>query len=67
LAAKTESSKTEESYRNNIKVFSEFAKERGQDFYGVVEAWREVKRLGEGEREAFLEVWSDVVRAFNTR
>jgi hypothetical protein len=27
LAAKTESSKTEESYRNNIKVFSEFAKE----------------------------------------
>lgn len=66
LAAKTESSKTEETYISNIEVFSEFAKERGQDFYGIVADWRRVKRLGEVEREVFLETWSDIIRAFNT-
>jgi len=67
LAAKAESDKTQTSYVANLEVFAEFAKQRGQGFYGVVEAWRKVKRVGINEREDFIEVWSDIVRSFNTQ
>jgi len=67
LAAKAESDKTQTSYVANLEVFAEFAKQRGQDFCGVVEAWRKVKRADINEREDFLEAWSDIVRSFNTQ
>ena len=67
LSEVCESAKTEESYVRNIGLFSEFAAERGLDFQTIVEGWRKVKRADINEREDFLDVWSDLVRAYNTR
>jgi len=53
LAARAESDKTQTSYMANLEVFAAFARQRDQDFYGVVEAWRKVKRAGINEREIF--------------
>lgn len=67
LAATTESEKTAYCYIKNIEIFSEFAKHRGIDFQGIVEAWRKVKRADINEREDFLEAWNDIIRSFNTQ
>jgi len=67
LSEVCESAKTEESYVRNIGLFSEFAAEKGLDFQAIVEGWRKVKRADINEREDFLDVWSDLVRAYNTR
>lgn len=67
LSARTESESTVRSYKGQIRIFSQFAKDRGLVFDGIVEAWRQVKRAGIDERETFLESWSDVVRSFHTK
>jgi integrase len=61
-----ESNKTLESYVNQIEAFASFSATRGLNFEGIVEDWRRVKRLGEAEREDFLDKWSDTVRGFNS-
>lgn len=61
-----ESDKTLESYSDQIKAFAEFCRARGLTFESVVEDWRRAKRLGEAEKEDFLDTWQDVVRAFHT-
>lgn len=67
LSEVCESPKTEVSYVRNIGLFSKFAVARNLDLEGIVEAWRKVKRADINEREDFLDVWSDLVRAYNTR
>jgi len=61
-----ESNKTLEGYVKFINAFASFAADRGLNFEGIVEDWRRVKRLGEAEREDFLDKWSDTVRGFNS-
>lgn len=66
LQSVCESDKTLESYSDQIKAFAEFCRARGLNFESVVEDWRRAKRLGEAEKEDFLDRWQDVVRAFHT-
>jgi integrase len=66
LASVCESEKTVRSYVHNIAVFTNFCRARGLNFSLVVEDWRRAKRLGEVEREDFLERWGDAVRSFFT-
>jgi len=61
-----ESHKTLESYVRLIEAFASFSAKRGLNFEGIVEDWRRVKRLGESEREDWLNKWSDTVRGFNS-
>jgi len=64
IAARCESSKSERGYREEIEEFAEFCEVRGKDFYRIVEEWRTAKRLGEADKDEFVDQWSDLVRAF---
>jgi len=67
MAARAESPQTRRHYEFCLGHWVEFCKARfGKDALGMVEGWRAVKRLGENERECWLEEWQDVVRSFNT-
>jgi integrase len=67
MAARCESPKTREHYKFCLSHWVEFCRARfGKDALSMVEGWRAVKRLGENERECWLEEWQDVVRSFNT-
>jgi integrase len=66
IATRCESDKTVTSYRASLEVFADFCEKHGKDLYGIVEEWRQVKRLGENEKDVFLEEWSDLVRTFHT-
>jgi integrase len=46
--------------------FSKFSSTRGKDAQALVDDWRASKRLGEPQKEGFLEEWQDIIRAFNT-
>jgi len=67
LAARAESTKTREHYLWCIQRWIDFMKSRfDKDAFTMVEEWRQAKRLGENERECWLETWQDAVRSFNT-
>jgi len=67
MTARCESPKTREHYKFCLSHWVEFCRDRfGKDALSMVEGWRAVKRLGENERECWLEEWQDVVRSFNT-
>lgn len=66
LSQVCESPKTRNSYGWAWQNFTKFSEARGKDTARLVDDWRSAKRLGEGEKEAFLEDWQDTIRAFNT-
>ncbi len=66
LNAVAESKRTLEGYTWMIKEFSSFCKRRGLNFETVVRDWRRVKRLGDAEKEAFLDDWGDVIKGFKS-
>jgi hypothetical protein len=66
IAARCESKKTVAGYRALLNAFAGFCRQRGRDFYAIVEEWRALKRLSEDDRESFIEDWGDLVRVFNT-
>jgi integrase len=66
LSQVCESPKTRKLYLMVWDHFEKFSKERGKDSASLVDDWRAAKRLGEAQKDAFLEDWQDVIRAFNT-
>jgi integrase len=66
LSQTCESPKTRRHYIFVWNHFTEFCKSRGKDSSTLVDDWRAAKRLGEPQRETFLEEWQDIIRAFNT-
>lgn len=67
LSSKAESQKTRSSYLLNMRIFSNFCKSQSsKDPSVIVEEWRATKRLGETQKEIFLEEWQDLIRSFNS-
>jgi len=60
------SPKTRGLYLMVFGNFERFSRGRGKDPSGLVDDFRASKRLGESQKEAFLEEWQDTIRAFNT-
>jgi integrase len=66
LSQACESQKTKASYTWLFSNFTEFSKTRGKDVETLVDAWREAKRNGERDKDAFLEEWQDIIRSYAT-
>lgn len=66
LSQVCESQKTKVSYTWLWQNFAKFAKNRGKDSETLVDGWRTAKRIGEKEKEAFLEEWQDIIRSYGT-
>ncbi|MCJ7633624.1 site-specific integrase [Candidatus Bathyarchaeota archaeon] len=66
LSQVCESPKTRGLYLMLWDHFTKFCQGRGKDSASLVDDWRSAKRLGESPKDAFLEEWQDVIRAFNT-
>jgi integrase len=61
-----ESPKTRGLYLMVWDHFTKFCQGRGKNPVSLVDDFRDAKRLGESQKEAFLEEWQDIIRAFNT-
>jgi integrase len=66
LSQVCESPKTRDSYGFMWGNFTKFSRTRAKDSHTLVDDFRAAKRLGEPQKEGFLEEWQDIIRAFNT-
>jgi len=67
ISSVCESEGTVRNYSSSISAFDEFSKLHGRDLSRIVVDWRAAKRLGENDREAFIDEWTDLVKAHHTR
>jgi integrase len=66
LSQVCESPKTRGLYLMLWDHFTKFCQGRGKNPVSLVDDFRAAKRLGESQKDAFLEEWQDIIRAFNT-
>ena len=66
LSQVCESPKTRDSYLKAWDNFTKFCQGRSKNPGSLVDDFRAAKMLGEPQKDAFLEKWQDVIRAFNT-
>jgi integrase len=67
LANRAEADGTKGLYRFCIDKFIEFCRVKWkEDFYGVVDAWRQTRLKGPRKMDPFLDRWTDIVRNYST-
>lgn len=67
LTARAEADGTKELYRSCIGNFIEFCRVKWkEDFYGLVDAWRQARLEGPRKTDPFIDRWTDIIRNYAT-